>query len=212
MKRAWYFLLIPLIIAWFALNGFGFIFKAGVPVTCALIIALVYRDRFTNFKGVWFIIAAFLFSAAGDWFLSYKEDSFSRFALGIGLYFFAHAGYLGYALANGKVHKIFTSFLLIGYLLLFYFLLYPAISDTLLLVSVLLYLLISCISLGAAAGVKLRPVEKWSFFAGITLILMSDTIIAFHEFTSYQDLNLLILPTYYSAHLLITFSVLKKVV
>lgn len=210
MKRIFYLLLIPAFIAWLAFRGFGFVFKAGVPISCILIIAFVFRNNFRNIKGVWFIIGAFVFSAGGDWFLSFKGDSFIMFASGIGLYFFAHAGYLGYALVNGRTNKIFTAILITAYLLFFYFLLYPAIDNRILLVSVLLYLLISCVSLGAAAGVKLQPIEKWSFFAGITLIIFSDTIIAFHEFTSYQELNSLILPTYYVAHILVTFSVLKK--
>jgi hypothetical protein len=79
-----------------------------------------------------------------------------------------------------------------------------------LLATVLVYFLISCISLGAAAGIHLKPMIKWSYFSGIALILISDTFIAFHEFTEYQDLNFLILPTYYAAHILITFPLIHR--
>jgi hypothetical protein len=210
MKKVFWVLLIPIFIAWFALKDFGFVFKAGVPLSCALIIGFVFWNNFRNIKNIWYIIGAFVFSAAGDWFLSFKENNYAWFAIGIGLYFFAHAGYLGYTLINGRINKIFTAILLTAYLLFFHFLLYPAIDDRILLVSVFLYLLVSCVSLGAAAGIKLQPIEKWSFFAGITMILFSDTIIAFHEFTSFQEMNFLILPTYYAAHILVTFSILRR--
>jgi len=132
------------------------------------------------------------------------------FSAGIGLYLFAHLGYLGFALKNGRIQMLFTFVLLAGYLLFFFVKLYPALDDAVLLIAVLLYLLISCVSLGAAFGIRLPSVVKWSYFAGVSLVLLSDTIIALHEFTSYGSLNFLILPTYYAAHISITFTVLKR--
>ena len=87
---------------------------------------------------------------------------------------------------------------------------YPAIDDTVLLIATLLYLLISCFSLGAAFGLKLAPLVKWSYFAGVTFILFSDTIIALLEYTSYEGMNFLILPTYYAAHISITFALMRR--
>ena len=204
-------LILPAIIALLALNGYGFVFKAGVPVICTLLIVILNGDSLKLKKDIWFVVGALIFSAAGDWFLSFKGDSFIRFAAGIGLYFFAHLGYLGYALANGRLSKLFTAVLLLVYLLFFWFALVPNIEEMVLLIAVLIYLLVSCISLGAAAGVQLPGIVKWNYFFGIVLILFSDTIIAFHEFTTYQELNFLILPTYYAAHLFITFGLINKI-
>jgi hypothetical protein len=39
---------------------------------------------------------------------------------------------------------------------------------------------------------------------------LSDTIISFNEFLGYRELNSLILPTYYLAHLTITTSLLLR--
>ena len=132
------------------------------------------------------------------------------FSAGIALYLFAHVGYLWFALQNGRMAKLFTIIVLVGYLLFFFLKLYPALDDTVLLIAVLLYLLISCFSLGAAFGIKLAPEIKWSYFAGVTLVLLSDTIIALNEFTSYTSLNFLILPTYYAAHISITFALISR--
>lgn len=93
-------LLIPSVLAWFAYENYGFAYKAGVPISSALIIAYVFRSNFSEFKSVWFVIWALIFSAVGDWFLSLKGDSLDQFFIGIILYFFAHAGYLGFSLAN----------------------------------------------------------------------------------------------------------------
>ena len=132
------------------------------------------------------------------------------FSAGIGLYLLAHVGYLLFALLNGKLHKLFTILVLTGFLLFFFVKLYPAIDDTVLLIATLLYLLISCFSLGAAFGLRLAPLVKWSYFAGVTFILFSDTIIALFEYTSYEGMNFLILPTYYAAHISITFALMRR--
>ena len=210
MKRSCILLLTPLVLAILAVAGYGFFFKAAVPGSCAIILAILFWKQLKTVPDIWFVIAAFLFSIAGDWFLSNKGDSFMMFSAGIGLYLFAHVGYLWFALKNGRIHILFTIVLLAGYLLFFFVKLYPALDDSILLIAVLLYLLISCFSLGAAFGIKLHPVIKWSYFAGVTLVLLSDTIIALNEFTSYGALNFLILPTYYAAHMSITFALIRR--
>lgn len=209
-KRSYFLLLIPLVLAYFAISDYGFFFKAAVPGSCAIILALLFWKQLKIASDIWFVIAAFLFSVAGDWFLSNKGDSFMMFSAGIGLYLIAHVGYLWFALKNGKIHILFTILVLAGYLLFFFVKLYPALDDTVLLIAVLLYLLISCFSLGAAFGIKLPRVVKWSYFAGVTLVLLSDTIIALNEFTSYGELNFLILPTYYAAHISISFALIRR--
>ena len=210
-KNAYLLLIIPFVLAYFAYNNYGFFFKAAVPGSCIFILAFLYRKLLKKVPDMWYVFAAFFFSIVGDWFLSNKGDSFMMFSIGIGVYFLAHVGYLFYALANGKVHKTFTAVLLVGYLIFFFIRLYPAIDDTLLLVATFLYLLISCFSLGAAFGITLRPLVRWSYFLGIALILFSDTIIALHEYTAYSDLNSLILPTYYAAHISITFGLIRRI-
>ena len=132
------------------------------------------------------------------------------FSAGIGLYLLAHVGYLWFALRNGRLHKLITVAVVAGFLLFFYLKLLPAIHEPVLLNVVLLYLLISCFSLGAAFGIKLPPLAKWTYVAGITLVLFSDTIIALDEFASYGGLNFLILPTYYAAHMSITFALIRR--
>lgn len=208
--RPYLLLIIPLALAMLAVSGYGFFFKAAVPGSCALILLLLFRKQLAAVRDIWFVIAAFLFSIAGDWFLSNKGDSFIMFSAGIGLYLFAHVGYLCFALHNGRIHIPFTLVLLTGYLLFFFIKLYPALDEAVLLIAVLIYLLISCLSLGAAFGTRLSPVVKWSYFTGVALVLFSDTIIALTEFASYSALDFLILPTYYAAHISITFALMRR--
>lgn len=210
IKRSYLLLLIPLVLAYFAVAAYGFFFKAAVPGSCALILLFLFRPRLKTQTDLWFVIAAFLFSMAGDWFLSNKGESFMMFSTGIGLYLLAHVGYLWFALLNGRLHKLFTILVLTGFLLFFFIKLFPVIDDTILLIATLLYLLISCFSLGAAFGLKLNPLVKWSYFAGVSFILFSDTIIALFEYTNYEGMNFLILPTYYAAHISITFALMRR--
>ncbi len=210
-KRMYLLLIVPIILSYFANNSYGFFFKAAVPGSCAVILAILYRKKLKTSPDIWFLIGAFVFSIAGDWFLSNKGDSFMMFSAGIGLYLIAHLGYMGFALLNGRIHKIFTAVLLSGYLLFFFLRLFPAIDDTVLMVATLLYLLISCFSLGAAAGTNLNFIVKWGYFLGVALVLFSDTIIALYEFTGYRELNSLILPTYYAAHIVVTFALITRI-
>jgi len=203
-------LLIPLTSAILALLHFGFFFQAGVAAAGILILMIVYFKQLRVSRDVWMVIAAFMFSIGGDWFLSNKKEDAGMFIAGIILFFFAHAGYLLYALMNGRIHKTVTLTVLAAYLVFFFFVLYPSIDNKALMFASLVYLLISCVSLGAAAGLQTTSMVKWAFIFGIFLILFSDTIIAFKEFVKYRELNFLILPTYYLAQISITFALMRK--
>jgi uncharacterized membrane protein YhhN len=209
-KWLYAFLLAPVISAVLALLHFGFVFKSGTAGFGIVILLILYFDRLKQAKDVLLIMAAFLFSIVGDWFLSNMNGDAGMFIFGIVFFFFAHIGYFLFALMNGRMKRIFTFILLAGYLLFFAIKLYPNIDNTALMWSALIYLVISCLSLGAAVGLRGSPVAKWAYVFGIFLILFSDTIIAYKEFVGYNELNYLILPTYYLAHIAIVFSIIKK--
>ena len=203
-------LIIPTVLAALALNGFGFFFKSGTAGAGILIILFTYLKNLGKTKDIRMIILAFLFSIGGDWFLSHMKGDTGMFVTGITLFFVAHVGYLSFALMNGKLKWTFTMVILAGYLLFFFIKLFPSFEDSMLMTAALIYLLISCFSLGAAVGIKASPVVRWSFVLGIVFVLFSDTIISLKEFVGYDELNFLILPTYYLAHISITFALMKK--
>lgn len=210
-KKRWYLsLLIPSTMAVLALNHFGFFFKSGSAGSGILIILLLFFSDLRKRTDIWMILIAFLFSIGGDWFLSNRNGDNNRFIAGIALFFIAHLGYLGYALKNGKIRWLAALLILTAYLLFFFIKLAPAINDSKLLISTLLYLLISCLSIGAAIGLQTNWIQKSSYILGISLVLFSDTIIAFSEFCTFHNLNWLILPTYYLAHISITFSLITS--
>lgn len=152
-----------------------------------------------------------MFSIAGDWFLSNMNADPMMFSKGIALFFLAHVGYLMFAAYNGQIKWRFTSILLAAFLMFFFLILYPSINDKVLMLATLIYLLVSCLSVGAAIGIKGDNLVKWAYAFGIFLILFSDTIISLKEFLGYNILNFMILPTYYLAHTSITFSLIRKV-
>ncbi|MBW6536835.1 MAG: lysoplasmalogenase [Mariniphaga sp.] len=211
-KNYWLYslLFIQVFMALLALSGFGFFFKSGSAGFGILIILLVWFRELKQSKDVWMIVLAFLFSIGGDWFMSNRQDNTEMFVAGIALFFVAHIGYLMFALMNGRIRWIFTVILLAGYLVFFFTRLYPSIDNQLLMFAALVYLFISCFSLGAAVGIEANPVVKWAYVFGIFLVLFSDTIIAYNEFAGYSELNFLILPTYYAAHISVTFSLIKQ--
>lgn len=192
-----------------AANETGYLpFKLGVPLVCGMLLLTHFRGELRQRSDVWFVVGAFVFSAIGDYFLSTRREHESHFVLGIAAFFVAHLGYLGFSLWHGRLHRVALVVLLAGYLPYFAFALRPAIDDPIMFAAVLLYLLVSCVGLAAAAGLRLRPMGKWLYVFGILMVVLSDTIISFSEFLKYRGLNDWILPTYYLAHLTVTASVL----
>ena len=210
-KNGLYLLLaISVVLAILGVATSNFIFKSGTA-GIGIIIILWLNVRLKNSaKDTWWILTAFLFSIVGDWFLSNMNGNSLMFIKGIALFFLAHVGYLLYAVCNGRVKVVFTGILLVAYLAFFFLVLYPNFTEVPLMVASLVYLLISCFSLGAAVGKRGDPIAKQSFVLGIVLIIFSDTIIAFKEFVDYHTFDFLITPTYYLAHIFITFSLIKR--
>ncbi len=212
IKRYWIFalLLIPLLCGILALNHFGFPFKAGVAGSGILILWWVYSGELKLNRDVFAIFVAFLFSIIGDWFLSNRHGKMFPFIMGISMFFIAHIGYFSFGLMNGKLSRITTLIILVVAVLFYYFLMYPGISDRILLVAAFLYLLISCFSLSAAIGLEGIPAFRWFYLFGISMVLFSDVVIALREFVKYDDLDFLILPTYYLAQISVTAALISR--
>jgi len=212
LNSKWFYALlsVPVIFAVLALLHFGFVFKSGTAGGGFLILLFLYFKNLLKTKDILMLMGAFVFSIVGDWFLSNRHGESDMFVAGIAFFFLAHVGYLLFALMNGKINRQFTLILLAGYILFFVLELYPAVDNPVLLGAVFVYLIISCLSLGVAVGLQANPLIKWTYVFGIFLILFSDTIIAYKEFVGFKNLNYLILPTYYLAHISITFSLMKR--
>jgi hypothetical protein len=134
-----------------------------------------------------------------------------RFIYGVCLFFVAHIGFLCFCLKNGRISVYLLLIVLGAYLTLFFTALLPALlPKPVLLVAILLYLLISCLSLTAAAGLRLSPFTRWIFTFGIALLVFSDTLIALKDFAGYPQLRFLILPTYFLSHIFVTMSLIRK--
>jgi len=184
--------------------------KMGVPLSCVLIVLGIFVLEDPRRRDLFWLVAAFVFSALGDYFLSNKRDNESYFVIGIGLYFLAHCGYLSFALCNGRINWIALATLLAVYLTYYFVELGQAIDDRMLSTAVLLYLLISCVAVSTGFGLSWTGLMKWSFVFGLCMILLSDTAISFSEFLKYTNWNRIILPTYYLAHITITTAVLMR--
>lgn len=211
-KKNWIYslLLLAVISAILALNTSEFFYKSGSAGIGIIILLILNFKKIKQPNDSWLIIGAFLFSIAGDWFMSNKLGDSIMFSKGIALFFMAHLGYLGFALLNGKMKWGFTLIILTAYLMFFFVWLYPSIEDKILLYAALVYLLISCLTFGASLGIRGDAIFRRAYIFGVFLIVFSDTIIALTEFLGYDSLDFLILPTYYLAHISITFSLIRR--
>lgn len=209
-KKIYSVLLIPSILGIFGYLDFGFFFKSGTAGFGILMSLYIYFKENKKPNDIWFVIMAFVFSIAGDWFLSTRNGQTDRFVIGIGLFFVAHIGYLSYALVNGAMKKQFTAIFTAVFLVYYALVLFPAIDEMVLNVAVLIYLLISCLSFGIAVGFRGNREAAAAYIFGIFLVLFSDTIISIKEFVGIAEVDFLILPTYYMAHIAVTYAVMKK--
>lgn len=201
---------LQILLAVVALYTKYFLFKSGSAGIGALIILILSSRRRFATSDLWMVVWAFLFSIVGDYFLSHRGGDIMMFVYGIFFFFLAHVGYLAYSLFNGKIRWPFTLVLCAGYLIFFFTSLYENIGDPILMWAALAYLFVSCISLGAAWGLAQKGWVKWGYITGIGLILFSDTLIAFGEFMDYDRWDFLILPTYYLAHIVITWAIWSR--
>lgn len=199
-------LLVPISCAVLATAHYSYWMHAAVPASCIVLVA--FRSMKDTAWTKWLLAGALAFSIAGDWMLKHRDGEVARFVAGIALFFVAHAGFLWFCLKNGRIWRRFLAVLIVGYGLFFVIKLLPAIPDAALLSAVLLYLLISCFSLAAAPGLRMPLLTRALFTAGIACIVFSDTLIACCEFLHVCGLyNLLMMPAYYAAHILITAAV-----
>ena len=201
-------LLIPVLFAVFAVKGWGFIFRAGVSASCAIIVWFMMRQ--STGHGKWYLIAALLISIGGDWFMSHIRGVPVRFIYGVCLFLVAHLGFIGICLKNGRINRYVLFPLLTAYLIFFFVALRPAISHPVEFIAILAYLIISCFSFAFATGLRLTFPTKLIFSFGIALLVFSDTLIAMKNFVGHKDFAFLILPTYFASHIVITLAIMSE--
>jgi len=197
-------LLLPVLFTVLAVTGWGFIYRAAVSASCAIIVWFLARQFAGNSK--WYVIAALLVSIAGDWFMSHTSGFPVRFIYGVCLFFVAHLGFIAFCLKNGRINRIVLLVMLTGFLAFFFIALLPALSQPVLFIAVLAYLIVSCLSFSVATGLQLPSVIRWCFSFGIALLVFSDTLIALKDFAGYKGAGFLILPTYFASHIVITLA------
>jgi hypothetical protein len=201
-------LLIPIVCAALAAGGCGYFFKVMISASCAGIAGyLFWKGRRA---ALWLVITAFLFSIGGDWMLGHGAKYPFHFVCGVALFFVAHAGYLMFCLGNGKIHSGFLLVLVICYGPFFVLGLMPAMPDAVHLAAVGLYLVISCLSLATAFGLRLPALPGRLFFAGMACLVFSDTLIALHRFLHRSLLyRPLMLPAYHASQILVTAALME---
>ncbi len=199
--------ILPALFGVMAIRTNDFRYKAGVTLTCMLILLLAQWTMGLP-AAVWVILAAFACSIVGDFFLSHKKRNPQYYLWGVSSFWLAHLGYLVFTWSQGTLQASVFWLLLLGYGAYFALRVGPAIGQKTLAVAVFLYVVISCLSLAAAVGMDASAAVKSWMIVGIGLILISDTIIGEVDFVGTKGLGFLILPTYYAAHISILYALL----
>ncbi|MBN2853019.1 MAG: hypothetical protein JXQ23_09835 [Clostridia bacterium] len=198
--------IIPLFFSILALKKKKYLYKALVTASIILF-SLIYMIVYQIDLSFSVILGALLFSIIGDYFLNNNEKHPMFYVLGIAVYFMAHACYLVYMLMNGVLNISLLIIFFVCFSLYFIFRLYPSIKEKSLLVAVLLYLGISCLTFAATFGLSVTFPSKALMVSAVGLIVFSDIMIAETDFVKNRRTAGLILPTYYLAHICLLYSI-----
>lgn len=213
------FLFLPLAtLVGYLLTG-SFFLRSSTTLLC-LVITLILCVALRRERAVWWVVAAFALSFMGDYVLGHWGGSFEGFVSGVGLFLLAHLCYVGYSLCRGRLLRWLFLVLVLIFGAYYIFLLCPAISDVVTSTAVLAYILVSCLSLAAAAGIKSESSElcensklsvfKILFVAGVASLLFSDLLIAQKRFLHDGTLYPLMMPTYFASQLLISAALISR--
>lgn len=203
--------LLPLFFSLAALKTGYYPFKALVTISC---LAIIGAARFApGGRSGWAapIVIAFGFSVMGDFFLSTRGDQTGSkrhyYLLGILFFFLAHLAYLAFASRLGVLNRPILLLILVLFLVYYAVRLYPRLEKTELKIAVLLYLILSCFSLAWVISLGCGSLRSGTLIGGIALIFFSDLTIAESDFCGVKAMAKWILPTYYAAHMILTFGV-----
>ena len=184
-----------------------YIWRFLITPTCLAIVALSCIRHKQTFTGI-IICLAFLFSIIGDLCLHNSGSKPILFILGVAFFLVAHVFYITFCSKNGKMNWLVLGIVTALYLAYFFAILIPELSGLPLTIACLAYLLITCISLGAAAGLKTDKTTKWLFLSGIICLALSDTQISIHNFLHAKCLYELMLPLYYASQILVSAAII----
>jgi uncharacterized membrane protein YhhN len=184
-----------------------YIWRFLITPTCLVIVAWSCIRHKQAFTGV-IICLAFLFSIIGDLCLHNSGSKPMLFIIGVSSFLVAHVLYITFCTRNGKINRLVLGIVTALYLIYFFSILVPKLDGLPLTIACLAYLLTTCISLGAAAGLKTGKVTKWLFLSGIICLALSDTQISIHNFLHAKCLYEVMLPLYYASQILVTAAII----
>ena len=180
-----------------------------VAGTAALICLAILWLRPPARPAVWFLVAAFGLSIAGDLALTFRTSD-TGFIVGIGFFLLAHLGFLTYAMKRVKFSWARAGIVAVPFLVLYFAVFLPSQGlrgSPALAAAVLAYLLVSCVSLAASIDVKSHSPARWIYTIGIVSLVVSDALIAFDDFLGVTSVGPWIMPLYYLCHVLVVVSV-----
>lgn len=183
--------------------------RVGTTSLCLLLVLLLLIPKPRNATLGW-IVAAFALSIAGDCVLNHWGGSFLGFVIGVVLFLMAHVGYILYSLCHGSIRWWLFALLTLLFGSYYLLLLRPQIGDAITSLAVFAYILVSCLSLAAAAGLRGSTLVRILFIAGIASLLFSDFLIAQKRFLGDGTLYALMMPTYFASQILVTASLLAE--
>lgn len=179
--------------------------KMAVPLSVAAIALLSGEVRRLSWRGrrgwrVWLVVAMLL-STAGDWYLSNSRRVPSFFAVGMGFYAAAMGAYLALELCRGGVSRRVSGLTILVFVSYVVVLLVPAADSPTMRWLLVVYGVLASLIFGGAWGVQ--DDQRWAMVTAVSLILLSDFLISQAVFLGNDNWDVLILPTYYAAHVLL---------
>jgi uncharacterized membrane protein YhhN len=206
--RRYLVLLVPTVLLIVYLLFPYYALRLCITLSCLLVaVGVSLRSKRSS---VMIVALAFLFSIGGDAMMVTSSSANLHFLYGVALFFVAHLCYITFCLRHGGVNRPWLFVLTALFLVYYCAALLPAITGMVIRIAVLLYILVSCMSLAAARGLACGKLFRTLFLTGIACLAISDTLISAHSFLNVDILYFLMLPLYFASQIFVCAALLSS--
>ncbi len=203
-------LIVPVACAVMSIRTGTYYYNLGVTGACVVLLLLCGQPM-----AYLPLIVCLLVSMVGDYFMGHQQHSHRFYLYGIVSFLLAHCCLAWFAwdkLELSTWAMVIGALLAAGYGVYLSHRILPHAGNMAMRVALCAYAAISVLALVLAIALGWPTLPRVLFALGVLMIVFSDTVISECDFAEEDRLGFLIMPTYFSCHILITAAALVALI